>query len=234
MMGDRNIEHQVLGWKDWPSVGRNPHHPKPLSRRTEYPTQKQWGQEDLRTWPADSIGGGVPFQDGPTLLDRHIAHFKKSDQDQRVFLVLFPRPIDSLRRERQEYPTDLSSARAVSAATKLTGPIQLLKKILETWRLDKADAIPLLGLEPSDQGYAADVLAGRTALRGRDAKDRLAYLIQMRMALSAWFRDEQVENEWLREPQEPLDGEVPISLLLEGSMGNLLLVKEYIEAATGW
>lgn len=115
-----------------------------------------------------------------------------------------------------------------------TGPVQLLNKILKTWQLDEADAIPLLGLEPSDQGYAADVLAGRKALRGRDAKDRLACLIQTRMTLSAWFRDEAVESEWLREPQDPLDGKVPMELLLEGSMENLLLVKEYVEAATGW
>lgn len=136
--------------------------------------------------------------------------------------------------EQLESADESLSVAPVSVASRLTGPIQLLNKILETWRLDKADAVSLLGLEPSDQGYAADVLAGRTALRGRDAKDRLAYLIQIRMALSAWFRDEQAENEWLREPQEPLDGEVPMSLLLKGSMGNLLLVKEYIEAATGW
>ena len=136
--------------------------------------------------------------------------------------------------EQLESADESLSVAPVSVASRLTGPIQLLNKILETWRLDKADAVSLLGLEPSDQGYAADVLAGRTALRGRDAKDRLAYLIQIRMTLSAWFRDEQAENEWLREPQEPLDGEVPMSLLLEGPMGNLLLVKEYIEAATGW
>ena len=116
----------------------------------------------------------------------------------------------------------------------VTGPIQLLNRILKSWRLDDLDAISLLGLEPSDKGYAEDVLAGRKVLKGRDARDRLAYLIQMRMTLSAWFRDEAVENEWLREPQDPLDGKVPMELLLEGSMENLLLVKEYVEAATGW
>ena len=146
------------------------------------------------------------------------------------------RRIDVLRFMESLENTDesLSVTPSPPVVNRLTGPIQLLNKILETWRLDKADAVPLLGLEPSEQGYAADVLAGRTALRGRDSKDRLAYLIQMRMTLSAWFRDEKVENEWLREPHEPLDGKVPMDLLLEGSMENLLLVKEYLEAETGW
>lgn len=115
-----------------------------------------------------------------------------------------------------------------------TGPMQLLEKTLQTWRLNKSDAVYLLGLEPSGRPYLDDLLAGRQRLEGRDAKDRVAYLIQMRMMLSAWFRDEAVENEWLREPQDPLDGKVPMDLLLEGSMENLLLVREYVEAATGW
>ncbi len=114
------------------------------------------------------------------------------------------------------------------------GPIQLLHKILKTWRLQESDAALLLGLEPSDKDYAADVLAGRKVLKGRDAKDRLAYLVQMRMTLSAWFQNDAVENDWLREPQDMLDGKVPMELLLEGSMENLLLVKEYVQAAAGW
>ena len=114
------------------------------------------------------------------------------------------------------------------------GPIQLFNTILKTWQLDESHAIVLLGLEPSDQDYAADLLAGRKVVKGRDVKDRLAYLIQIRMTLSGWLRNEAIENEWLREPQKLLDGKVPMELLLEGSMENLLLVKEYVEAATGW
>ena len=114
------------------------------------------------------------------------------------------------------------------------GPIQLFNAILKTWRLDESHAIVLLGLDPDDQGYAADLLAGRKEIKGRDIKDRLAYLIQIRMTLAGWFRNEVVENEWLQEPQKLLDGKVPMELLLEGSMENLLLVKEYVQAATGW
>ena len=114
------------------------------------------------------------------------------------------------------------------------GPIQFFNTILKTWRLDKSDTIALLGLDPSDQDYAYDLLVGHKAVKGRDVKDRLAYLIQIRMMLSGLFRDEAVENKWLREPHKLLDGKAPMDLLLEGSMENLLLVKEYVEVATGW
>ena len=45
--------------------------------------------------------------------------------------------------------------------------------------------------------------------------------------------DVEVENEWLRESHETLNGQIPMDLLLEGSMENLLLVKEYVEVAAG-
>ena len=70
-------------------------------------------------------------------------------------------------------------------------------------------------------------------LRGRDAKNRIAYLFRIRKMLSALFGDKNVENEWLRERHEMLDDKAPMDLLLEGSMENLLLVKEYVEAAAG-
>ena len=115
----------------------------------------------------------------------------------------------------------------------LTGPIMFVGILLHTWRLSRTDAIPLLGLEKSDSSYARDLLSGRVTLRGRDIKDRIAYLFRIRKTLSALFRDEEVENEWLREPHDALDGQNPMALLLEGSMENLLLVKEYVEAAAG-
>lgn len=127
-----------------------------------------------------------------------------------------------------------STSRGLNRKRAPKGPILLLGRILTTWRLGELEAARLLGLDPSDGTYMADVLAGRKALRGRDANDRLAYLIQMRMALFGWLRDEAAENEWLREAHAALDGQVPMELLLAGSMENMLLVKEYVEAATGW
>ena len=129
-----------------------------------------------------------------------------------------------------------SSSQRDTAGTpqpRLTGPIMFVRILLRTWHLNQTDAIPLLGLEKADISYAKDLLSGRVTLRGRDIKDRIAYLFRIRKTLSALFRDEEVENEWLREPHDALDGQNPIDLLLEGSMENLLLVKEYVEAAAG-
>jgi len=115
----------------------------------------------------------------------------------------------------------------------LTGPLQFLEKLLETWELGHRDAIPLLGLEETDLSYISDLFSGNATVRGRDVKHRIAYLFRIRKTLSSLFMDVEVENEWLREPHETLNGQIPMDLLLEGSMENLLLVKEYVEAAAG-
>ena len=116
---------------------------------------------------------------------------------------------------------------------RITGPIKFVNKLLATWQLGAEKACILLGIEPSQLSYVNAVLQGNETLTGRDAKDRIAHLFQIRQFLSTLFRDEAVENEWLREPQDLLKGKVPMDLLLEGSMENLLLVREYVERVSG-
>ena len=116
---------------------------------------------------------------------------------------------------------------------RITGPVQFVNQLLATWHLKPESACVLLGFESSRFSYVNDVLQGHETLTGRDAKDRIAHLFQIRKLLSALFRDEAVENEWLTEPHDTLNGKKPMDLLLEGSMENLLLVREYVELVTG-
>ena len=116
---------------------------------------------------------------------------------------------------------------------RLTGLVQFISKLLKTWQLDTKDAVPLLGHEPSEMSYVLDLLNGRTALKGRDTKDRIVYLFHIRKTLSALFLSEEDENKWLRKPHPALEGQTPMQRLLEGSMENLLLVKEFVEEAAG-
>ncbi len=126
-----------------------------------------------------------------------------------------------------------TDARISPYQARLTGPVQFFKNLLDTWDLDSKAATVLLGMDPDDESIAGDLLAGRAVLRGRDVKDRIAYLYRIRNILSALFRDENVENQWLREPHTMLEERSPLDLMLDGSLENLLLVKEYVEAAAG-
>ena len=116
---------------------------------------------------------------------------------------------------------------------RLTGPVQFIVKLLDTWKLAPDNAAVLLGFEESGRDRVERILSGREPLSGRDAKDRIVHLLHVRGTLSALFQDREVENEWLREPRSLLHDKSPMDLLLEGSMENLLLLREYVETMAG-
>ena len=137
----------------------------------------------------------------------------------------------SQKMERR--PQTTISADPLQFRDRLTGPIQFINNLLKVWKLKPDDAVLLLGFERSDKSYVDSLLNGRVTLMGRDIKDRIAYLFQIRRTLSALFLSEDTENEWLREPHSMLNDQVLIDLLLEGAMENLLLVKEYVDMVAG-
>ena len=116
---------------------------------------------------------------------------------------------------------------------RIAAPVQFISKLLTTWNLAERDAAWLLGFEETEEIHVENIMSGRAPLTGRDVKDRIACLFEIRRALSAWLRDDAVENEWLREPHRLLDDQSPMNLLREGSMENLFVVREYIGMATG-
>lgn len=116
---------------------------------------------------------------------------------------------------------------------RLTGPIQFVRKLMDSWRLDKGDVVRLLGCDPEDTEYVSAVLDGRRQLRGRDVRDRIAHLFCIRRTLWSLLRNLDVENDWLRERHSMLNGKSPLSLIIEGSIEDLLLAREYVDSAAG-
>ena len=116
---------------------------------------------------------------------------------------------------------------------RLTGPVVFVRGLLESWKLDRGAAVFLLGFERAESEHVERILNGAEPLVGRDTKDRIVYLYRIRSALSALFRNEDVESEWLREKHTLLGDRIPLDLLREGSMENLLLVKEYVDVVAG-
>ena len=120
-----------------------------------------------------------------------------------------------------------------SSSQDLPVPIRLILRLLEDWQLEKDDAASLLGFEDSELDYVSDVQSGYELLERQDTKPRIANLLYIRKSLWIFFRDLEVENDWLREPQEMLDERMPLSLLKSGSMEDLQLLREYVDAMTG-
>ena len=118
-------------------------------------------------------------------------------------------------------------------AGRLTGPVQFVRTLMDSWRLDTNDVVHLLGCEPRDSEYISAVLDGRRQLRGRDVRDRIAHLFIIRRTLWSLFRDLDVENDSLRDQYAMLNGKSPMSLIVGGSIEDLLLAREFVEAAAG-
>lgn len=116
---------------------------------------------------------------------------------------------------------------------RLAGPIQFVLKLLAFWRLDMPQAIALLGFSEAEEAHVTAVLEGRDRFSGRDVNDRIAHLFRIRETLDSLFRDLEAENKWLREPHAFLEGRSPLSLLLGGSMEDILMTREYVDAAAG-
>lgn len=115
----------------------------------------------------------------------------------------------------------------------VVGPVKFIRGLLTAWNLELQDAAWLLGFEEADESHIENIMSGHVPLTECDIEDRIAFLFEIRRALSAWLRDEAVENEWLRESHRLLDDRSPMDLLREGSMENLILVREYVNMATG-
>ncbi len=136
------------------------------------------------------------------------------------------------RRGRQGGPFGLGLGPRGELGTS-HGLLQFVPSLLRFWRLQGEDAVPLLGFSHEDATHVTRALQGREAFRGRDVRERMAHLLWIRKTLSALFRDRDTENAWLREPHRQLDNRAPMDLLLGGSLEELLLVRDYADAASG-
>lgn len=177
-------------------------------------------------WPQEAASSGAGSFVADTLLRPVRGIVSGTEHDEAQFSIVLLQNAAASRTR----PTETRAYHA-----RVTGPVRFIVKLIATWDLkpEVASACTLLGFEPSEVPHVRDVLQGRDTLRGRDVKDRIAHLFRIRTLLSSLFRDDAVENEWLREPRDILKGKAPMDLLMEGSMENLLLVRELVELATG-
>lgn len=117
-------------------------------------------------------------------------------------------------------------------AGRLTGPVQYLKNLITDWQLEVTDACALLGFESGQQEDVAAVFSGRKTLSGRDAKDRIKALVVVNALLNDMYRDNVIKNEWLRESHIGLAAP-PLSMIMTGSMENLLIVRDFVKFTAG-
>lgn len=117
---------------------------------------------------------------------------------------------------------------------RIIGPIKFVNKLLDMWEVNSNSAVSLLGFDKQNKCYVDKLLRGDEYLvEGSETEDRIAYLFYIWSVLSEWFRDSAVEVQWLKTVEQELDGKAPMDLILSGSITDLLLVKEFVDFASG-
>ena len=112
----------------------------------------------------------------------------------------------------------------------LSGPARFFKNLLDCWGLGLEEGSILLGGSSDGGMFAEDFLCGEKDISDHmGLEDRIVDLYSISKALSSLFRDEAVENQWLRESDERLDGRSPMELMLDGSGESFLKIKELVE-----
>lgn len=114
---------------------------------------------------------------------------------------------------------------------KPAGQVVLFKSIMKDWAFNESEAAMVLGFETASD--IVEIYTGIRPLRQRDANDRLRAVLRIATDLDALFGEVTAIQDWLSEPQRDLGGAAPRSLLVEGSMENLLLVKSYVAYLSG-
>ena len=98
---------------------------------------------------------------------------------------------------------------------------------MELWDFSRKDAAEILGFE--DEGMIGELYAGIEKVRQRDVRDRLKIFLSLAVDLHGLYDSDATIKQWLDQPKKLLRGKTPRSLIVEGSMENLLRVRQLVQ-----
>lgn len=117
----------------------------------------------------------------------------------------------------------------------LSGPaLRTFFRIAAAWRLTEAEQMLLLGLE--SRSTLHNWKRGAVKHIGRDALERISYVIGIFGALQILLPEEGAADTWVRMPNSaPLfGGRSAIDRMASGNVADLFLVRQYLDAQRGW
>ena len=124
--------------------------------------------------------------------------------------------------------------RAAPSPEGLAGPaLRTFFAIAEAWRLSNEESMRLLGDPPRSTFYEWK-RAGDGRLT-RDTLERISYVLGIYKALQILLPDTAAADGWIRKPNSaPLFGGRPaLDRLLSGNVGDLFVVRQYLDAVRG-
>jgi hypothetical protein len=106
--------------------------------------------------------------------------------------------------------------------------------IAQSWHLKNEQEIILLG-EPSRSLYFKWKKDPQTASLGKDTLERISYILGIYKALQILLPDPVAADEWVTKPNSAalFGGGSALDRMLSGNVGDLFVVRQYLDAARG-
>ena len=118
-----------------------------------------------------------------------------------------------------------------SHSSRLTGPIQVLARIVAAWGLTSEECAALL--DYTHAGEAENLLNGRLTLRGRDREERVRQIFAIHAVLKALFQNPETEPLWLRAASPDLSGLSPLAFMIERGLLGMVIVRNVVDRIAG-
>jgi hypothetical protein len=112
---------------------------------------------------------------------------------------------------------------------------KMMMRLFDHWDLETQDRLELLGLSPASRGLLPKYARGEAGIpKGRDARDRVSYLLAIHKALRLLFpHNEQLRYSWVRRRNEAFGNLRPLDLMREQGVVGLAKVTRFLDAQRG-
>lgn len=123
----------------------------------------------------------------------------------------------------------------LSDSGRTSGPaLRAFERIGDRWRLSQKERYTILGL-PRSTYFTAKKNAGPARL-SRDTLERISYVLGIYSALKILLPRREAADAWVRTPNDNslFKGHPPIEMMLGGKVGDLFVVRRYLDGERGW
>ena len=123
---------------------------------------------------------------------------------------------------------------AVDPAHLAAAGLRAFARIAEAWGLSVAEQLRLLGQPPRSPFFAWRKHPEKAAL-SRDTLERLSNLLGIYKSLQILLPDATAADAWVRQPNSaaPFGGRSALDRMLAGNVGDLNLVRRYLDGVRG-
>jgi uncharacterized protein (DUF2384 family) len=123
----------------------------------------------------------------------------------------------------------------LSDSGRASGPaLRAFERIGNRWGLSQKERYTLLGL-PRSTYFTAKRGTG-SARFSRDTLERISYVLGIYSALKILLPRREAADAWIRTPNgnSLFKGRPPIEMMLGGKVGDLFVVRRYLDGERGW